>query len=504
MAPHDGSPLLTLLRKELQSIIADTLYLAGTCALDRGRDATGAVTLHLAPTPEETAAAQANGARLQRWAAIVSSVLGRRGAAAADLEIPVGELSSRVLLQRRDRVIVRKPQWRDAFEREVVTLRLTLERLLTACAHAFVPLQNDRTAAAAVLNIRVQQRGSGEWHVSVATGDVRAVEIVRAPALSGIQDFLSTYGGPDVPDDVVPCALEWSAQFGRLLFAMLFQRSVGALYERLRRDRPLRIQFAADSLIEIPWELLHDGTRFLALTADVSIARCLGGRVLQSQSPSTSPFRVLLTISSPTGLLAIDRESERHTVEDAVASRQALGLLQLDVAPDGTMATLRRMIRNAVLENRPYDAWHFAGHGRYDPQARRSVIALTRDNGDVHWIGGPELATIFGGSPALRTAVLKSCEGARGDVAAQWCDLVPVFLASGTESVVAMRFELSYDASAAFDREFYGALADGASMDEAVAAGRGGILDRSNCAEWITPVIFRRRGEVAWLDSAES
>ncbi|HYR26890.1 MAG TPA: CHAT domain-containing protein [Thermoanaerobaculia bacterium] len=502
MASHDTSPLLTLLRTELLSLTADTLLLAERCALARGRDATGTATTHLAPTPEETAAAQTNDKRLQRWSAIVSSVLRRRGAAAPNLHAIVAELSNCVRLQRRDRMTIRKPQWRDAFAREVVTLRLTLEHLLINSAHAFVPLQNEHTVTGTVLNLHVRQEGVDEWRVRADTGGVRATEIVRALPLSQIQEFLSKYAGPRVQDEDVPRVLELSTQFGRQLFATLFQRSVGALYE-LHRSGRLRIQFAADSLIEIPWELLHDGTRFLALTTDVSIARGLAGPVLQSQPPSTSPFRVLLTISSPMGLLAIDPESERQTVEDAVASRRALGLLQLDVAPDGTMATLRRMIRNADLEGRPYDAWHFAGHGRYDADAQRSVIALTRENGDVHWIGGPELATIFAAPPPLRTAILKACEGARGDVATQWCDLVPVFLASGAESVLAMRFELSYDASAAFDREFYGALADGAPLDDAVAAARSSILDQSNCTEWITPVVFRRRGKVAWLDSAE-
>lgn len=492
---------MPLLRSELKTLTAQTVSLAMECRLARKHDSNSRLTLSLVPTVEQEAAARANHDRLQRWSTIVSSVLRRRGMAASDLHETVAELSKRVLLQRPDVFTVRKPEWCAAFERDVVTLRVTLERLLTNAADAFAPIRRDDRPET-ILNVRVLPSGDDLWHVDAIAGTSRATEIVPAPTSMEIQELLATYGGPSEPGEDVPRILEFLTQFGKRLFGTLFQSSIAALYERLCK-RPLRIQFAADSLAVVPWELLHDGTRFFTLGNGISVSRDLAGPLTEPSSQPDPPFRILLTISSPSGLLGIDRDAERKTVEDAVASRCALGLLQLDVAPDGTMATLRRMIRNAELEGRPYHAWHFAGHGRYDPDTRRSVIALTRDDGAVHWVGGPELAKIFGGSHELKTVILKSCEGAQGDVAAQWCDLVPTFLDSGAEAVVAMRFELSYDASSAFDREFYGAIADGNSLDEALAAARNGIVDQSNYTEWFTPVIFRRRGEVAWLDSTQ-
>ena len=501
MAPHDVPPLLPLLRSELQALTTQTVSLAMECRLARKHDSNSRLTLGLVPTVEQEEAAHANHERLQRWYAVVSSVLRRRGIAAPDLQATVAELSKRVLLRRHDMMTVRKPEWCTAFERDVVTLRGALERLLTDAVDAFAPTRSDATPPA-ILNVRVLASGDGLWHVDAVAGTSRATEIVTAPTSGEVQELLATYGGPCEPDEDVPRVLESLTQFGKRLFRTVFQSSVATLYERLS-NRRLRIQFAAESLAAMPWELLHNGTRFLALGGGISISRDLTGPLREAQPQLDSPFRILLTISSPSGLLAIDRDAERRTVEEAVAPRLALGLLQLDVAADGTMATLRRMTRNAAFEGRPYHAWHFAGHGRYDLDTRRSVIAMTRESGAVHWVGGPELATIFDGSHALKTVILKSCEGAQGDVATQWCDLVPSFLDGGAEAVVAMRFELSYGASCAFDREFYGAIADGNSLDEALAAARNGIIDQPDYTEWITPVIFRRRGEVAWLDSAQ-
>jgi hypothetical protein len=64
---------------------------------------------------------------------------------------------------------------------------------------------------------------------------------------------------------------------------------------------------------------------------------------------------------------------------------------------------------------------------------------------------------------------------------------------SGVAAVTAMQYAISDLAAVAFSRGFYTALAHGRGVDEAVSAGRVGILGTSGrTLEWVTPVMYLR------------
>ena len=62
----------------------------------------------------------------------------------------------------------------------------------------------------------------------------------------------------------------------------------------------------------------------------------------------------------------------------------------------------------------------------------------------------------------------------------------------GVSAVVAMQFEISDGAAIAFSRGFYGAIAHGRGVDEAVRSGRVAILGLGDSLEWITPTLHLR------------
>ena len=68
-----------------------------------------------------------------------------------------------------------------------------------------------------------------------------------------------------------------------------------------------------------------------------------------------------------------------------------------------------------------------------------------------------------------------------------------VLVRGGISAVAAMQYEISDRAAIAFSRGFYGALARGRAVDDAVSSGRVAIVGLSGrTLEWVTPVLYLR------------
>jgi len=138
---------------------------------------------------------------------------------------------------------------------------------------------------------------------------------------------------------------------------------------------------------------------------------------------------------------------------------------------------LRRMLRVAAEAGRPYNAWHFIGHGRFDVASGRSELAMTGPAGAAQFVGANVLRVLFRGHP-LRLAVLNACESAQG---------APVDF--GAKAVVAMQFRISDRAAILLADEVYSAFAGGADIVSAISDVRLALFCQPG-AEWITPVLF--------------
>ncbi len=63
----------------------------------------------------------------------------------------------------------------------------------------------------------------------------------------------------------------------------------------------------------------------------------------------------------------------------------------------------------------------------------------------------------------------------------------------GITAVAAMQYAITDPAAIAFSHGFYGAIARGRGVDEAVSSGRVAILGLSGrTLEWVTPVLYLR------------
>ena len=92
-----------------------------------------------------------------------------------------------------------------------------------------------------------------------------------------------------------------------------------------------------------------------------------------------------------------------------------------------------------------------------------------------------------------RLVVLNSCAGAASGPTDVFSGTAAALVRGGVSAVAAMQYEISDPAAVAFCRGFYGAIARGRGVDEAVSSGRVAILGLSGrTLEWVTPVLYLR------------
>jgi hypothetical protein len=241
-------------------------------------------------------------------------------------------------------------------------------------------------------------------------------------------------------------------------------------------------------LAGLPWEAMYDpGT-------DSYVCR-LGELVRHVAVPSVSaplavepPLRILGITSSPRGLPPLQEAREKRLLEEAMAGVGAAAA-QVAWAPSATWADLQ----NVLLEGR-WHVIHFIGHGDFDPGCGEGVLALAGRHGYPDLIEASRLTDLLRQArPMPRLVVLNACSGAVSAAADLFSGTAAALVRGGVSAVVAMQYGISDQASLAFTRGFYGAIARGRGVDEAVSSGRVAIIGlHRRTLEWITPVLYLR------------
>jgi hypothetical protein len=294
---------------------------------------------------------------------------------------------------------------------------------------------------------------------------------------------------------------------GQALFDVLFQGDVRALvaeYLEQVRLRKMRLRFnlsfisGPDSkwLASLPWEYMHTpmddsaitaGARFLSAQAELMLSRRLEGES-RDLGDRIAPIKVLLGCASPTapgddddGLLRVHAQSMQQTLQ-ALEDDEFIDLEVLvdenppsaDEAPPGYVwqATRDAFIAR-VTEVEPV-LIHFIGHGRRC--GRNGQLAFSMSNGKPDWLGEDEFAAIACTSASLRAVFLQACESALPDPYVGFSGVAQRLASEGIPAVVAMQYRIAAATADRFAASFYGALANDAPIDVAVAAGRRDML----------------------------
>jgi hypothetical protein len=123
--------------------------------------------------------------------------------------------------------------------------------------------------------------------------------------------------------------------FGRRLYDTVLAGAVGELWRaRLKeaRRKPLRLVIRIDpasarQLLNLPWEYLHDGRDFLALSWRTPIARLPWGLEADTLGPLDEALRLLVLIAAPHGLSqneVLNTAREEDLILEALAQAQAM------------------------------------------------------------------------------------------------------------------------------------------------------------------------------------
>lgn len=261
---------------------------------------------------------------------------------------------------------------------------------------------------------------------------------------------------------------------------------------------------AAGALWAMPWELLHDGTGYLAQGGQ-------GGRVRRrlprhEAHPSYQlalPIKILLVSPRPKNEGYIDH---RISAKPLVRALQKLGeLAELTILNTPTLAALQD-----ILSTEHFHVLHFDGHGVYDRQMGLGALCFEQP-ANVGQRGEPERVYADKLTAILREyriplVFLEACQSAQSDNNAQQ-SVAAALLQAGIVSVIAMTHSVMVNTAEVFVRHFYPALAQGQRIGEAMLAGQRALMhdqqrfqqrqDDFFIEDWFVPVLYQERDDPA-------
>ncbi|MET0645730.1 MAG: CHAT domain-containing protein [Pyrinomonadaceae bacterium] len=277
----------------------------------------------------------------------------------------------------------------------------------------------------------------------------------------------------------VPAELE---KAGKYAFGHLIPARIQYLLENSPADH-LRLDID-ERLIDLPWEVIHDGTDFLCLRYAV------GRRLVSDQSfqpprrhvQSAQNTRVLI-IADPTGDLPAARQEGR---EVGVLLRDQCGM-QVDEFAAGGMTK-----KDFLLSVQDYDIVHFAGHASHHPSSPDESCLVFSD-GDIQAF---EIERFISNcSPAV--VFLNACWSAEelrnpDSYTPMMRGLGRTFLYAGVTAFVGYLVPVPDESATHFAVTFYGALAQGQTIGESLRRARIHSRD-PKCPEnltWSSVVLY--------------
>jgi hypothetical protein len=284
---------------------------------------------------------------------------------------------------------------------------------------------------------------------------------------------------------------------GRELFAALLgSGQVAVRYQAsaavaAAQGQPLRVVTRIDDplLAGLPWEAMYDDTTGEYVCRSGQLVRYVPIAAPVPPLAVELPLQILAIVSSPRGLPALDVDRERELLDRALGSLAQAGLAEVHWASSAAWADLQDMLLGGQ-----WHVVHFIGHGDFDPRRDEGIIALVGADGRADLVGASRLVDLLRQArPMPRLVVLNSCAGAAGGQGDLFSGTAAALARGGVSAVAAMQYEISDPAAVAFCRGFYGAIARGRGVDEAVTSGRVAIIGLSGrTLEWVTPVLYLR------------
>ncbi|MCM3689049.1 CHAT domain-containing protein [Kocuria rosea] len=348
----------------------------------------------------------------------------------------------------------------------------------------------DRAGAAGRYDVEIVQSPVGEAAATVSLDSDRLLQ-----EREGWQQavLLSSIGTRRIVSQLETVVREvgqelFEAVFGDPAMAARYRSSVDYAADH-GESLQVVLRISAPELAGLPWEAMYDphaGTyicRVEPLVRHVPVASAL--RPLRVQYP----VRILGITASPRGLPALDVEAEEEHLTQALEEQVRQGRVEVHWVRNATWDRI-----HDTLLSEPWHVLHFIGHGDFDAEGDEGVLALENASGRAHHVEASRFADLLHeASPMPRLMVLNSCKSGQAGTTDLFSGTASALVRGGVSAVVAMQFEITDPAAAAFARGFYSAIAVGRPVDQAVRSGRVSILGlNGHTLEWATPVLYVR------------
>ena len=265
-------------------------------------------------------------------------------------------------------------------------------------------------------------------------------------------------------------------EFGGPLFDAIFTgkaadawtRSLGKAAAEKAGGLRLRLRVADDAadLAGLPWELCttRRGGPFLLSRRSRRSSGSWTSRTTSIPSRSPDPSACSPSSSSPTGLRRLEVEREWAHLETAMGAKVREGLVVLDRLPEPTVDALGEW-----LLDHDTHVIHFVGHGDFNPAGDGEGFIFFQDElGGADPVSAAVLGPFIHDHDALRMVVINACRTARVGRTDPYGGMAQGLVLQGATAVVAMQFPITDPAAVLFTGKFYGALAAGLPVDQAV------------------------------------
>lgn len=290
-------------------------------------------------------------------------------------------------------------------------------------------------------------------------------------------------------------------EIGQQLFSTLLHGELLALFDRCRDALPrngrsgmrIRLRFLlsdteAEYLGALPWEWLWDsrGGTFVATARSTPVVRDFA---LPAREPLEvkSPLRILVVDGAPATMKQLNLQLEIDRMREALRRLSNKRLVKILHRKKVTPETLRDELLAKEIH-----VLHFMGHGGYHSASGCGAVFFAKPNGAADQVDGEELADYLKDIPSLRLVVLNACKTARH--ASRVGEPLYFGVASAilerarVPAVVANQYAISDEAAIELSTAFYGRLAKGDDVGEALTEARLRLKRKSR--EWATPVLF--------------
>jgi len=258
-------------------------------------------------------------------------------------------------------------------------------------------------------------------------------------------------------------------EYGRKLYDELLPSQIKENLA-LTQQRNLLVS-VDDTLVHIPWELLHDGNEFLC-------RRFSTGRRVSTRQPIAVAARAvgrplkMLILADPCGDLAA-------SYKEGVAIKNAIG--ELDDKIDVSLKT-SDITKDYVIEKiQNFDVVHYAGHAEHDA-SDPGQSGLVMKNGRLT---AAEIMNAQGPAPMPSLIFSNACQTGQSeefkideDYANKVFGLANAFLLTGVQHYIGTFWKIPDEAGCHFAISFYKEIINGIHIGEALRKGREALIEK--------------------------